>query len=111
MTATGNAAPRPTVGRSVAVRIVTVDPDGHATAEDLVLTVDAAAARFGAPTAALLLDPDRGTPSLTPADARRRYGHQAAALIFPAGTDQACPAGGTVEHPALPLDLALQVTP
>ncbi len=97
--------------RPVAVRIVTIDSDGHAVAEDLVLTVEGATARFGPPTTALLFGPDRGTPSLTPADARRRYGHQAAALIFPAGPDQAPPAGDTVEDPALPLDLALQVTP
>ena len=94
----------------MAVRIVTIDPDGHAVAEDLVLTVEGATARFGPPTAALLFGPDRGTPSvLTPADARRRYGPQAAALIFPAGTDQAPPPGDTDQDPAL--DPARQVTP
>jgi len=103
---TDQSAPR---HRPLTVRIVTIDPDGHAVAEDLVLTVEAATARFGAPTTALLLAPNRGTPSLTPAAARRRYGPQAAALIFPAGTDQVPPADDTDQN--LALDPALQVTP
>jgi len=89
------------------LRVVTVDPDGHASAEDL--TVDDAVARFGTPTATLLFDPDSPTPDHTPADARRRYGHRAATLIFPASNDQVPPAGDTVEDP--PSGPALQVTP
>jgi len=109
MTACNDQPHRHRSQRPAAVRVVTVHPDGHACAEDLVLTVADAVARFGAPTAALLFDPARPTPDLTPADARRRYGHQAATLIFPADTDQVPPAGDTVED--LASGPAPQVTP